>query len=550
MVRSYAGGASLGEAVARAVRALRVGDDLRRLRALALRLAALDGVALPEGPPSPGSAEVDRLLRDDDRHLDLARGLTLIACEDAPTVDAERVLDEVAHLAWALRQCLRAVPRNDPARRLEVANAFFFDALGFGPASARGARDGKERLAELLLPHVLTRRRGHCVGLSCAYLAIGTRAGLPLFGVSAPGHFFVRWDGDGLRRNIETTSRGAAHDDEHYVERFRIAPSLVDRGVYLQSLRRREVLVEVLNNRANFWWDRGDVARATRDLDRIVQVSHGFSRAHVGRGFLALQRGDLAAAREHLARAVEIAPEDARAHLLLGEVALRLGRLDEAERSFREAVANDDHAALACTNLGRVHGRRGAWDEALRWHERALSIDRASPVAWNNLGVARRATGDVEGATEAFRAAARLRPDFLPARENLVLLSRRDDGLGLGGRLRFASICRAYERRLRRDPLDDEVRAAYVRFLLEADPRPDRALEVAAQGVRARRSVRNLETRANALRRTGDVAGAVEALEAALALDREQGGLEAERLRAALERARAGAAHADGGEPS
>lgn len=538
--------ASLGDAVAHAARALRAGEDLRRLRTLALRLLTPGDVVLPEGAPAPGSPEVERLLGGDDRHLDVARGLTLLACEDAPTVDAERVLDEVAHLAWALRQCLRHVPRHHPARRLEVTNAFFFDALGFGPAaSTRGSRQGKERLGDLLLPYVLASRRGHCVGLSCAYLAIGTRAGLPLFGVSAPGHFFVRWDGDGLRRNVETTARGAPNADDDYVERFRIAPSLVDRGVYLQSLRRREVLVEVLNNRANFWWDRGDVPRATRDLDRIVQVSHGFSRAYVGRGFLALQRGELAAARAHLQKAVEIAPEDARAHLLLGEVALRLGRLDEAERAFLEAVAHDDHAALACTNLGRVHGRRGAWDEALRWHERALAADRACHVAWNNLGVARRATGDVEGATAAFRAAARARPDFLPARENLLMLSRRDDGLGLAGRLRFRSICRAYERRLRRAPLDDEVRAAYVRFLLEADLRRERALEVAEEGVRAHRSVRNLETHAAALRRAGDLGRAVVALEAAVALDREQGGCEAERLAQALERARAGAAESE-----
>ncbi|MBX3471855.1 MAG: tetratricopeptide repeat protein [Planctomycetes bacterium] len=537
--------AGVKDAVARAAAALRVDEDARRLGALALRVLAPGEVVLPEGSPAGSADDVEALLRADDRHLDLARGTTLLACEDAPAVDPERVLDEVAHLAWALRQCLRAVPRRDPARRLEVTNAFFFEALGFQAASARATRDGNERLGDLLLPHVLRRRRGHCVGLSSVYLAVGTRAGLPLFGVSAPGHFFVRWDGQGLRRNVETTARGAPHPDEHYVERFRIARPLVDRGVYLQSLRRREVLVEVLNNRANFWWDRGDVARAARDLDRIVQVSHNFARAYVGRGYLALQRGELLAARADLARAVEIAPEDPRAHLLLGEVALRLGRLDEAERAFDRAVATDEHAALACTNLGRVHGRRGAWDEALRWHERALAADRASHVAWNNLGVARRATGDVDGARAAFRTAARLRPDFLAARENLLLLGRRDDGLGWTGRLRLERLRRAYERRLRRAPHDDEGRAAFVRLLLEADPRPDRALEVAREGVRAHRSVRSLETQAVALRRAGDAAGAAAALEAALALDRERGGFEAERLQAALERARQGGVESD-----
>src|SRR5262249_1522033 len=156
---------------------------------------------------------------------------------------------------------------------------------------------------------VLRRRRGQCVGLSVAYLAIGTRAGLPLFGVSAPGHFFVRWDGEGLRRNVETTARGAASDDEHYVERYGIRRVLVDRRLSLQGLRRREGLVEVLNNRANVFWDRGDAARAERDLDRIVQVSNAFARAYLGRGFVALQRGELETAHKELDRALEIDPD-------------------------------------------------------------------------------------------------------------------------------------------------------------------------------------------------------------------------------------------------
>lgn len=131
---------------------------------------------------------------------------------------------------------------------------------------------------------MVRRRRGHCVGLSTVYLALAHRADLPVYGVSAPGHFFVRWEGAGLRANVELTARGARHDDAYYVERFRLGAARVDRGVYLQSLRRREVLVEVLNNRANLYWDRGDEARAARDLDRVVRASHNYARAWVGRG--------------------------------------------------------------------------------------------------------------------------------------------------------------------------------------------------------------------------------------------------------------------------
>ena len=61
------------------------------------------------------------------------------------------------------------------------------------------------------------------------------------------------------------------------MSRFGVGEELVRRGVYLQNLSRREVLSEVLNNRANVYWDRGDPERAARDLDRVTRVSHGFS---------------------------------------------------------------------------------------------------------------------------------------------------------------------------------------------------------------------------------------------------------------------------------
>ena len=79
-----------------------------------------------------------------------------------------------------------------------------------------------------------------------------------------------------------------------------------------------------------------------------------------------------------------------------------------------------------------------------------------------------------------------------------------------------------------------------MRFLLQADLRRERALEVANDGARVHRSVRNLETLAAVLRRVGDTSGALTVLEAAIALDKERGGLEAERLTKLHERAREG----------
>jgi len=202
--------------------ALRVRDDAELLTQLARRLLGVpEPLPVVRGPCVP-APEVDALLRGDDRGLDVALGSTLLAWEDSEEVDARAVLDGFDELAYALKQRVRAAGP-EPAARLDALNRFFFRELGFtAPAELSS---GGDRLANLLFPFVLSRRRGHCVGLSTVYLALGYRVGLPLFGVSVPGHFFVRWDGEGLRRNVETTARGLAHDDRAGVGRARGLPA-------------------------------------------------------------------------------------------------------------------------------------------------------------------------------------------------------------------------------------------------------------------------------------------------------------------------------------
>jgi len=522
--------------------ALRFGDDLERLgHLIRRRLGDLSPASLPQGPPR-SVALLDQLLEGDDKQLDLAYALSLIAWEDAPhVVGVPRVVARVHQLGDALRQ--RIVGRTSPAEQLRIANSLVFDELGWEAASPRERKVGENRLGDLLLPYVLERRRGHCVGLSTAYLAVAQRAGLPVFGVSVPGHFFVRYDDGQTAHNVETTARGVSLPDAHYVERFRISDELVQRGVYLQSLSRREVLSEVLNNRANVYWDRGDAERAARDLDRVTRVSHGFSRARLGRGFMAKARGDFARARGELAAALAIEPGLARAELLLGEIHLELGELEQAQARFERAAEGVDNP-LALTNLGRVESRRGDYASAIRWHRRALQADPGSHVAWNNLGVAQLALGERAVAEQAFRKARALAPEFVPAAENLLHVRRRGGPVRFGLRGLFNWICRHYEEGIEAAPHNERLRARYVRFLLECGQREERASRVAREGLAGGPSVRGLETLANVRRHQRQLAEARRLMRQALELDAARGGHAQARLRGRIAAMEADAAKA------
>jgi tetratricopeptide (TPR) repeat protein len=514
------------------VRAFHATEDLVRLRGLLRRLVRSGPRAREERIPADA---VDRLLEAREEEIDVARGALLIAHEDETSLDVVRAIGQVERLARLLRERLRdAGP--EPFARLAAFNTFLFDERGF---TTEAAPDPAGRLSALHLAHVLRRGRGHCLGLSVLSLALGARAGLPIFGVSCPGHFFVRYDdGHGLRVNLEMTLKGASFPDGYYVERYRLSKQHVDSGLFLGNLAKREVLVEMLNNRANCYWDLGDATRAARDLDRVSRASSSFAPGFAGQGFLALQRGDLSLAMTHLRRAIEIDPSFGRAYLHLGDALLRAGQPERAAVELEKAVALDPGSALAHTNLGRVHARRGDLDAAIAAHLRAIELDPRCHVAWNNLGVSRRSAGNEAGAREAFHGALAIAPRFLAALENLALVER-EAGHRIRAAIAVRGVIRAYERRLGRTPDDAGMQAALARFLVEvggdldlAEARAERACSLAPESPRA------WEALALVLRKRGDYARAVRLLERAVALAPIRAGAEQPRLKTLLESTR------------
>ena len=73
---------------------------------------------------------------------------------------------------------------------------------------------------ELFLHGLLHTHKGYCMNLSLLYLILGQKLGLPFYGVALPNHFFVRYERDAVKVNIETTERGVSYPDSFYPQRF------------------------------------------------------------------------------------------------------------------------------------------------------------------------------------------------------------------------------------------------------------------------------------------------------------------------------------------
>ncbi len=232
-----------------------------------------------EPPASPPSTMVDALVS----LAAEARG------GRGGAVDARNALGQLARLAARVEVDLRRGEEHP----VDVLNRHVFVQWGF----RREVDDPS--LRHMLLPGVLSRRRGSCLGLAGLYLSLGERLGLPLRGVLAPGHFFVRYDG-ARRRDVELLKQGRQMPRSWYVRKYEVPPK---NPLYLRSLTPAETLAVFRFNLANGHRERGDLQAALADYRRVVAALPDFAEAQANLGLTLHRLGDRRAARAAYVRA-------------------------------------------------------------------------------------------------------------------------------------------------------------------------------------------------------------------------------------------------------
>jgi len=135
-----------------------------------------------------------------------------------------------------------------------------------------------------------------------------------------------------------------------------------------------------------------------------------------------LAGGDVAHAESMLRQAVEATPNDARARLDLGLVLELQNHYDQAEEQYLAALAIDADFAEAASNLGLLLRDRHRLDEALPLLRHAVEVSPALSEAWMNLALALEDSDQGLAALDAYRRAVRLEPDQVAPRVNMALL--------------------------------------------------------------------------------------------------------------------------------
>ena len=91
---------------------------------------------------------------------------------------------------------------------------------------------------------------------------------------------------------------------------------------------------------------------------------------------------------------------------------------------YKTATPISDLTAMALfyTNRGAELIQQGRYEEAVEWLVIGTRLDPALPGTWLNLGVARRRSGDLDGAEKSYLKSIALDDTFFPAYRNLASL--------------------------------------------------------------------------------------------------------------------------------
>ena len=223
---------------------------------------------------SPGRADLDeqfhRLVSQPDAAIDLAEGALLIARTAYPELDVPVQLARLEQLGATLAG--RLDPGLAAPERVVTLNRYLFDELGFRPNV-----DDYYDPRNSFLNDVLERRLGIPITLSVVYMAIGRRVGLPLQGVSFPGHFLVRCPLEQGLLVLDPFLGGMSLTLKDLQQRLREARgSEVPPGAIAGQLapaRHRDILARMLRNLKSIYLSREEHLRALPLMDWLVLVA-------------------------------------------------------------------------------------------------------------------------------------------------------------------------------------------------------------------------------------------------------------------------------------
>ena len=241
-----------------------------------------------------------------DRDVPLLESALLIASDEYPELDPAACEAMLREYVESLRDDVAVI--DSASQKMLAINRRLFDELGFTGNQAEYYDPRNSYLNE-----VLTRRLGNPISLAVIQIEVARRLGVPLDGISFPGHFLVRLPVDEGMLVMDPFYHGRPLDTDELRQLAlpHVGEELPDEKLLqmLSPAPHRAILARMLRNLQAVYSEREDWPRAVRCADRILQVVPDAVEALRDRGLGYLAMGHRAGACHDLGLYLQRQPE-------------------------------------------------------------------------------------------------------------------------------------------------------------------------------------------------------------------------------------------------
>jgi len=242
-----------------------------------------------------------------DEDIPLFSTALLIAKDEYPQLDRVDYETRLNEYTRSLRKLLGGT--DSTTDQVRCLNEFVFDELGFSGDDLDYYDPRNSYLND-----VLDRRLGNPISLAVVQIELAQRLGVPLQGVSFPGHFLVRLPLDEGIVVLDPFQKGRSLDAAELRQRARSHLDTQDiddshLARMLEPASHRAILTRMLRNLKGVYAEREQWEKALRCCDRLLTLDPHQPEEYRDRGSCYLQVGHLRAAREDLQRYLALMPQ-------------------------------------------------------------------------------------------------------------------------------------------------------------------------------------------------------------------------------------------------
>lgn len=243
----------------------------------------------------------------DDTRWPLLDAVLRVAADEYPALDVAACHAQLQGHADALAVEVAAI--DSLPLKMAAINRHLFQEQGYGPAESYYAADNNH------LNRVLASRRGNPIALAIVQVEVASRLGLPVHGVSFPGHFLTALDlGEGAALVMDPYHGGRPLGLEqlealaaHHLGGQPPEAELLVR--LLMPTPVRGIVLRLLRNLQRSWEQQRCWDKVARCADRQLLLAPENHDALRDRGLAYAELGHLVAARRDLERYLRLEPQ-------------------------------------------------------------------------------------------------------------------------------------------------------------------------------------------------------------------------------------------------